>query len=63
MRDLTRYTGTYHPDGTNDCSVDLSACQYEYDDDCYHCGQSVREHVNEDGSYILVEPLLTRVQG
>ena len=50
-----RYTGTYHEDGHLDCSAALSACQYEYDTDCYHCQTPVTEHVDEDGTPIKVE--------
>ena len=51
-----RYTGTYYEDGHTDCSADLTACQYEEDTECWHCGTPVREHWDEDGTPIKTEP-------
>jgi hypothetical protein len=51
-----RYTGTHHADGHTDCSAGLRGCQYEQEETCFHCTTPVREHLDEDGSYLLVEP-------
>ena len=50
-----RYTGTYHADGTTDCSAELFDCQYEQDIPCWHCSTPIREHHDEDGTTIKVD--------
>ena len=50
-----RYTGGYYQDGHTDCTAGRHNCQYEQDVPCWHCGTHVREHLDEDGTAILVQ--------
>jgi hypothetical protein len=56
---MTHFTGTYHDDGSTDCTAEppVSGCMTEDDGPCYACSTPVRTHADEDGTYRLVELL------